>query len=317
MISVIVPVYKVEAYLDQCVASIVNQTYRDLEIILVDDGSPDRCPELCDAWAQRDSRIRVIHKKNGGLSDARNAGMEAATGEFIGFVDSDDWLSKDFYEVLYETAQRHGASIAASGIVKTTQNKEEFFGTRFEQVVFSPEEAIHTIMHGEGFHAVAWNKLYARKIFEGIRYPVGKLHEDEYVTYRLLDRAERLVLCLDAVYYYRQRTGSIMASWSVRHLDGLEAGLGRLKLLRQRYPGLYPEDAGGFCVACVMNYRKLLDMKAEQKEFARLRDFRNQVKLTYGQWITMKPIHKLYVLASWKTMGLFARLLNLRRKIDG
>ena len=117
LISVIIPIYKVEEYLDHCIKSIVEQTYRKLEIILVDDGSPDKCPLKCDEWAERDGRIRVIHKKNGGLSDARNVGMSIATGSYISFIDSDDWISPDFYEKLYRSITESNAQIAASGIV--------------------------------------------------------------------------------------------------------------------------------------------------------------------------------------------------------
>ena len=116
LISVIVPVYRTEAYLDRCIESIVDQTYTNLEIILVDDGSPDRCPQMCDEWARRDTRIRVIHKKNGGLSDARNAGMAAATGEYIGFVDSDDWIKPDMFRLLYEKMEQMQSDIAACGV---------------------------------------------------------------------------------------------------------------------------------------------------------------------------------------------------------
>lgn len=112
MISVIVPVYKVEPYLDRCVRSIVEQTYTDLEIILVDDGSPDNCPAMCDAWAEKDNRIKVIHKQNGGLSDARNAGMDIASGDYLGFVDSDDWIAAEMYQVLYDMLQRDSSDIA-------------------------------------------------------------------------------------------------------------------------------------------------------------------------------------------------------------
>ena len=115
-ISVIIPVYKVEEYISRCIKSVVDQTYSNLEIILVDDGSPDNCPAICDKWAEKDSRIKVIHKKNGGLSDARNAGMQIASGEFIGFVDSDDWISKEMYQLLYENMKENESDISACGV---------------------------------------------------------------------------------------------------------------------------------------------------------------------------------------------------------
>ena len=123
MISVIVPVYNVAAYLDRCVKSIVNQTYADLEIILVDDGSPDQCGTMCDNWAMKDKRIKVVHKENGGLSDARNAGIEVASGDYIGFVDSDDWIEPDMYQDLLEAVEREGAELAVTGINRTYDNE--------------------------------------------------------------------------------------------------------------------------------------------------------------------------------------------------
>lgn len=316
MISVIVPIYKVEKYLNKCIESIVNQTYENLEIILVDDGSPDNCPKMCDEWATRDSRIKVIHKKNGGLSDARNVGLKLATGDYVAFVDSDDWVASDFLEILINAAIQNHAQIAASGIVKIDTQNQSFCGKRYEQKVFTPEQAIQTIMSGEGFHAVAWNKIYRKDLFEGIIYPVSKLHEDEFVTYRLMDRANRLVLCQDAIYYYWQRSGSIMSTWSENHLDALEAALGRLHLLQTKYPNLYPEDCATFCMSCVNFYRQLLSLGANKELLQKVKRYRKQASISFKQWSKLDVKQKIYVAVSRKNIGLMARILNCRGHVN-
>ena len=151
LISIVVPVYKVEPYLDKCVSSIVNQTYKNLEIILVDDGSPDNCPAMCDAWAEKDNRIRVIHKPNGGLSDARNAGMSVATGELMAFVDSDDWIAPDMYEKLYHHLTEDGSDIAACGVQMVWENDTPpRLLTRPGSRTLNRDEAMQAIIEGHG-----------------------------------------------------------------------------------------------------------------------------------------------------------------------
>ena len=260
LISVIIPIYKVEEYLDHCIKSIVEQTYRKLEIILVDDGSPDKCPLKCDEWAERDGRIRVIHKKNGGLSDARNVGMSIATGSYISFIDSDDWISPDFYEKLYRSITESNAQIAASGIVWAYNDH-----LQYDDFI----DALKTLIQGRGFYAVAWNKLYKKSLFDGIEFPIGKLHEDEFVTYKLVGKATKLVLCQKVFYYYRQREGSIMKEWSIRHLDALDAFFQRNKYLAKNYPKLYVSDKVTLLMACVGFFRecsKLEDCQSEKKK---------------------------------------------------
>lgn len=250
LISVIVPVYKVEPYLDRCVQSIVDQTYTNLEIILVDDGSPDNCPAMCDAWAAKDSRIRVIHKANGGLSDARNAGMAIAKGEYIGFVDSDDWISEDYIDYLYRAVVERNADISACDI-RIVYEMSSAEHSAFNCERYTAEQALDTLTRGETFRAVAWNKLYRRDLLEGERFPVGRYHEDEFFTYRILAKAERLSYVDCGLYFYFQRQGSIMNSVSLKHLDTLDAYLERIAFWETHYPGLLLRDKVMFCHVCV------------------------------------------------------------------
>lgn len=216
MISVVIPVYRVERYLEKCLDSVLNQTFKDLEIILVDDGSPDRCPEICDEYAKCDERIKVIHKNNGGLSSARNAGIEKASGEWISFIDSDDYIANDMLENLFNAASNAEADISMCNFlcIDTDGNTSRFLEDRklLENEIITGHEALLRLFDkGHVCYTIAWNKLYRHKLFESIRYPEGKIHEDEFVIHHLYALA-RKVVCIDYTgYFYVQRAGSIMS----------------------------------------------------------------------------------------------------------
>ncbi len=225
-ISVIVPVYKVEEFLSRCVDSILCQSYADFELILVDDGSPDNCGQLCEDYARRDSRIHVIHQENGGLSAARNSGIDWAfansASRWLAFVDSDDWVHPDFLKVLYETAEQTLCKISVC----------DFFRTSGEDF---PEQPYNTAMriaaadfycgdYQNGQTAVAWNKLYHKSLFKKLRYPVGKLHEDEFTTYQAVYQAGAVGVTPMVLYAYYQNPGGIMKSpWSPKRMHTLQA----------------------------------------------------------------------------------------------
>ena len=211
LISVVVPIYNVEEYMDRCIDSIVNSTYDNLEIILVDDGSPDQCGRKCDDWAEKDDRIKVILKKNGGLSDARNAGIAIANGEYIGFVDSDDYIEPEIYEVLLKAIIQTKSDIGMCYALKEDEeNKVNKCSKSREIIVLSSEEAtIDLFVVNKYTRHAAWNKLYKKAIFEKERFPVGKLFEDAAIMYRIFDCIDQIV-CVDSeLYHYVKRTGSI------------------------------------------------------------------------------------------------------------
>lgn len=226
-LSVIVPVYKVEAYLQECIDSILDQTFPDFELILIDDGSPDRCPEICDEAASKDPRIRVIHQKNGGLSAARNAGIEAAQGAWLSFIDSDDYLTPDYYETLLGAAQRVNADCALCGLEYVDEQKNVLEEMRAEvpNGVFSGQQILdQCVQKWESPYIVVWNKLYRREVFDTLRFPVGKLNEDLFVLVPTLEKIQTMVCVPKRMYCYRQRAGSIMkGQQSVRNLDHVEA----------------------------------------------------------------------------------------------
>jgi glycosyltransferase involved in cell wall biosynthesis len=229
LISVIVPVYKVERYLNVCVDSIVNQTYANLEIILVDDGSPDKCPEICDEYARLDNRIKVIHQENGGLSAARNAGIDIASGEFLTFIDSDDFIAKKYVELLYKGIVEFDADISIASFCTftkedklETQNDEIFFVEITREESFRRYGALNAELSMPFISAC--NKLYKKDFFASIRFPIGKLYEDAFTTYKLLDKAKKIVFTPTRLYFYRMNPQSILGqSFREKHLEMVEA----------------------------------------------------------------------------------------------
>ena len=212
-ISIIVPVYKVEQYLNRCMESLVNQTYKNIEIILVDDGSPDNCPQLCEDYAKQDSRIKVIHKENGGLSDARNVALDNITGEYVTFVDSDDWVETDFIETLYTNARREKADISIIGYTLVWDNGGKKRITQDDEYyVFDTETAIRELLKQRKFSCMVCQKLYKKKIFDAVRFPVGKLYEDVAVSLPTFLMAEKVVVSGKSRYNYYQRSDSIVNS---------------------------------------------------------------------------------------------------------
>ena len=204
LISVIVPIYNVEDYLDRCVESIVKQTYKHLEIILVDDGSPDNCPQICDGWAEKDSRIKVIHKENGGLSDARNAGLKITTGEIVSFIDSDDWIEMD-----------------NDGVLDT-------------------QSAMKELLNDGKLKQHVWNKIYKFDLIQDVPFEKGKYHEDVFWSYLIVGRAKRISVITDSFYNYVQRSNSIMGEgFSAKRLDALDANYLRCEYMKKHFPELY------------------------------------------------------------------------------
>lgn len=247
-ISVIVPVYKVEAYLSRCVDSILNQTFRDFEVILVDDGSPDRCGEICEEYARQDNRIRVIHQENGGLSAARNAGIDwvfaHSDSRYLAFVDSDDYIAPEFLQRLFDAVKETGCAISVCGIVKTAGDPLPETTAEAPQVMAAEDYYCSKEIHG-GVTMVAWNKLYARALFETLRYPKGKLHEDEYTTYKAVYQSEKVAVMTAPLYgYFQNEAGIMRAKWSPKRLHSLEAVEEQIAFAREgNYPKLLEKAA--------------------------------------------------------------------------
>ena len=223
LISVIIPIYKVEPYLRRCLDSVVGQTYKNLEIICVDDGSPDGCGAICEEYAAKDERIRVIHKENGGQSSARNAGLDIAQGEYISFIDSDDFVASDMVEYLYRLLKAHDADISVC-LHDIVRGEKRWKSYNFrEDIVIGPKECLQRLLYNDGVDTSAWAKLYKKDIFADICFPEGKLSEDSGTTYRTFLASKRIVLGHEAKYFYMLRENStVTCAFAQWKLDMLE-----------------------------------------------------------------------------------------------
>ena len=210
-ISVIVPVYNIQDYVSECVDSILKQSFRDFELILVDDGSTDSSGNICDSYMTIDSRIKVIHKKNGGLSDARNVGMMSAKGKYFSFIDGDDTVSLVYLEILYNTLKEQDADIVQGGF----SNKRERLVLKSETkplYCFDKEEAIHDYLHRKKLYVSSCAKIYNRKLFDNVIFPIGKINEDNFTTYKLIANSTKCVVCEQTIYWHRINKNSITRS---------------------------------------------------------------------------------------------------------
>lgn len=212
LISVIIPIYEVEKYLRKCVDSVLAQTYKNLEIILVDDGSPDNCGKICDEYAKKDNRVKVIHKRNGGLSSARNAGLDIAKGELVGFVDSDDYISPCMYEKLHNVLKTEQTDLALCDLEYV--NKDGPFTNKnvpaLKKETLTREEALKKL---HNIPASVNHKLYKKKIFNGLRFRDGALYEDQFILHHIFNRLRKATIIIDKLYFYLQHSNSITAKY--------------------------------------------------------------------------------------------------------
>lgn len=238
LISIVVPVYNVEKYLEECVNSIFKQTYKNLEIILVDDGSKDSSSTMCDELAKKDYRVKVIHKENGGLSDARNVGIENSTGKYIQFVDSDDFIEENMVEILYKDILENKADVAMCSHY-IYKDGEKTTDATYKKEIFNKIEVLQEILLDEKVRSYAWNKLFKKSLFDEIRFPKGKVFEDIYTISPILKKSEKVVLNDIPLYYYRQREGSILHNQTNElRLEYIKAALKVNKDIEKDFPEL-------------------------------------------------------------------------------
>lgn len=319
LVSVIVPVYKAEDYIDRCIDSIVNQTYQKLEIILVDDGSPDRCPELCDQWADKDARIRVIHQNNQGVSAARNTGISCSSGNYIVMVDSDDYLASNMVRLLCEALLHNSADLAVCGYETGTQDT-----CQFETVECCSCELITGIqalerIYIDNHHALQyvspWAKLYKRELFEGIQYPKGKIFEDIYVTHQILLKCNRVAVVPCKLVYYFQHPDSIMhAPFHTGKLDYLEALKERIDFFHVNcLPELESIAYDEYLHALIWEYSRARDILGNREA---MKDIANRFHAAYRKGYASKRYPKEttqflsafntnpeWIIAYWKLKG--------------
>ena len=219
LISVIIPAYNVERYIDKCLKSVCAQTYGNLEIILVNDGSTDNTPKLCDRWAEKDNRIRVIHKKNKeGVSDARNAGLKNASGRYIGFVDSDDWIDSEMFQCLFSLLQNSNSSISVCGIIRETENGEHIKSIRLNRnkTILSANTALKYLLMDKSENSYLFNKLFKKELFDGIEFPAQRIFEDMAVLHLLYAEAGFISYTGKKLYHYVRRPNSLVVQKNVR-----------------------------------------------------------------------------------------------------
>jgi len=267
LISVIVPIYKVEEYLDKCVESIINQTYKNLEIILVDDGSPDNCPKMCDEWAKKDSRIVVIHKENGGLSDARNAGIDVAKGKYITFIDSDDYVENNYTEFLYSNLIENNADISMGKQYVRYPKKTKNTGTGNKYIV-NPHDCFDKLLYGEDFDVSAWAKLYKTELFKEVRFPKGRVYEDAATTYKLIDKASVVVLNSEPIYNYIIREESISTGeFSPKKMDLITSTKEMCDYIEDKYNDLTKGCRRRLMYAYLSTLTQLIKSKGKNKAY--------------------------------------------------
>ncbi|MCQ2514338.1 MAG: glycosyltransferase [Ruminococcus sp.] len=236
LISIIVPIYKAEAYLDKCIQSIAQQTYKNIEIILVDDESPDKCPEICDKWAAKDNRVIVIHKPNGGVSSSRNTGLARTNGEYIAMVDSDDYISENMIERLYIALKNNDADLSLCDFDKGKEENYIFDNTTAENEIIDAKTALersYIDSHKALQYIAPWGKLYKKSLFDNLEYPNGKIFEDIYITHQILCRCNKIVVIDSIMTYYFQHSDSIMnKKFHIGKLDYLDASKSRIEFFK-------------------------------------------------------------------------------------
>lgn len=240
LISVIIPIYKVEEYLSKCIDSVINQTYKNLEIILVDDGSPDNCPKMCDEWAKNDNRIKVIHKKNGGLSDARNAGIDIAKGEYLTFIDSDDYIDNEYISTLCYLIKKYNSDISMVDIKRVFDNGKIYNTSNNEEFVMTQEEFFEKMLYGErDLDNSASAKLYKKELFNDVKYPVGRLYEDTATTYKIIFKSNQIPVLSKSLYNYAIRSTSIVqGNFSQKKLEIIDSTKEMTDAIIKKYPDL-------------------------------------------------------------------------------
>ena len=291
-ISIIVPIYNVEPLLRRCIDSLLKQTYKNLEIILIDDESPDNCGKIIDAYAKMDNRIKVIHQKNAGVCAARNAGLKIATGEYIGFIDPDDWATPDMYEYLYNNAKKYDSAITCCRYFRAIPNKDTMVRSDGKLYIYNTEEAIKELVSDFTIRSVFWNKLFKKEIFDGITFPEGMIYEGTYLVHKLFEKTDKIVFLPDAKYYYYKYDKSYVNTITVKNqCDFVFAHLSRYNDLYQKYPKIKKvlKQIGKF-------------IKEHFKEIEKLENV-NKITMIKMKYLVTLSKKDLYVAYALKVLG--------------
>lgn len=290
LISVVVPIYNVEKYLNKCIEGLLNQDYSNLEIILVDDGSTDSSGKIVDEYKEKNKNIKVIHKENGGLSSARNAGLKEAIGKYIIFIDSDDWIDTKMISTLFNLIKENDADISICSFLRTNGSDGAFKYTNPQIKTFTNKEALMQLYNDDCLteFVVAWNKLYNIELFKNIKYPEGKIHEDEFTTYKLLYNAKKIVYTNEKLYNYRITPNSIMnKAFNPNRLYVLEAFKERTEFAKNiGYDEFYIKTLRRYCDLCIDCYSKC---KSFLNDKALCEKLKNETKKVYCEYMNNNP----------------------------
>lgn len=291
LISIIVPVYNVEKYLEKCVDSIIKQTYKNIEIILVDDGAKDNSGKICDELKEKDNRIKVIHKPNGGLSDARNAGLKIAKGEYIGFVDSDDYIAEDMFETLYNLNKENDSDISIVSYYEIYNGKVIGVRESDKLEILNRTEAIKELLVDAKIQSYAWNKLFKRELFENTEFPTNKNFEDIATTLLLFEKANKVVLLENPKYYYVRRDDSIIGVKNYKtYKDYLDVIYDKFLYLDGKYEELDLYNAYNFIINMIWVYTIIVTFELDElyKDFEKQYYLFEKLINQYGNEITDK-----------------------------
>lgn len=301
LISVIIPVYNVEAYVRRCLDSVITQTYGALEIILIDDGSTDQSGKICDEYAKKDSRICVIHKKNGGLSAARNQGIDIATGKYLAFIDSDDYIFRDYFKNLLLMMKQYQAGVAVCLLEKfygECHQAEMTFEIK-DTLKFDSRSALEDMLYRKNMNSYACGKLFLKELWNDIRFPVGKLFEDVWTLYKVYNLAEVLAFNKGRMYFYFQRSGSIVNStFRKEKLDQVKATEEIFGFVKEKYPDIQCAASSKLLISAIDIYRRIPDKKnyAEELQYVKRVIKEHRKRVLYDK--KNKPLTRMIALAA-------------------
>ena len=319
-VSIIVTVYNVENYLPRCLDSLSAQTLEDIELLLVDDGSTDQSGRICDEYAKANANARVIHKENGGVSSARNAGLDAATGDFIGFVDSDDFIEPECFARAYGAAMRTGADVVCFGFASVWGDEAVMKVVGGEETLFDGNDRSFTALFDKRFKYFCWDKLYRRALYDGLRYPVGRIYEDAYLLPAVISRAQKLLMLPDVLYYYRMRPMSITHTRDGRLNQWLEATSPLVELAKEKYPQYLDLAWGRYNIIQLRSLDAIFECDRFRKhpcwkfQYRLLRE--RLGSLLFQRCPQVRPMRRAYALAALLCPDLVAAYVRRRCRRD-
>lgn len=319
LVSIIIPVYNVEKYIRRCIDSVLNQTYKNIEIILIDDGSPDSCPDICNKYAKENNIIKVIHKKNGGLSDARNAGIDIAKGKYVTFIDSDDYVEQNYVEVLYTSLKKTHADISIGSHVVRYETGKIIDKSINDEYLDTPKNILDKILYDENVDLSAWAKLYKTKLFDNIRFPKDRLYEDAATTYKLIDKCNKIVVCSQPIYNYMIRKNSITNnSFSIKKMDLIISTKEMCDYIKNKYPELESGCERRLMYAYLSTLSQLT--KCRKKNVEIQKELMEYIRRNYNKVIKDKRIPKRDKFGLFATkfgFSFYKAIWNVYYKVSG